>query len=102
MEKKNLAENNIAGISRIVKVKNKLSVVPPKKLKDQEIAHNIIGSIDRNYKVDVKDVDIKVKNGIVTFSDILDNWYEYNASVEAAKYSSGVRDINDNLKIGKI
>lgn len=100
--KKNLAENIIAGISGIVEVKNKLSIVPTKKLKDQEIADNIIGSIDRNYEVDVEDVDVKVKSGIVTLSGILDNWYEYNAAMEAAKYSSGVGDIKDNLKIGKI
>lgn len=100
--KKELVESVISGISGIIDISNKLSIIPTKKTSDKEIAEDIIGSIDRNYKVQVEDIYVKVKDGIVTLSGTLDNWYEYNAAMEAAKFTSGVKDINDELKIGKI
>ncbi|MGV9141527.1 MAG: BON domain-containing protein [Promethearchaeota archaeon] len=100
--KKELVESVISGISGIIDISNKLSIIPTKKTSDKEIAEDIIGSIDRNYEVQVEDVYVKVKDGVVTLSGTLDNWYEYNAAMEAAKFTSGVKDINDELKIGKI
>jgi osmotically-inducible protein OsmY len=100
--KKELVESVSAGISGIVDIKNKLSIVPTKRIKDKNIAEDIISAIDRNYKVQVEDVDVKVKDGIVTLSGTLDNWYAYNAAIESAKFTSGVKDLNDNFKIGNI
>ncbi|MBD3343385.1 MAG: BON domain-containing protein [Candidatus Lokiarchaeota archaeon] len=97
--KKVKAENLISDLTGVISILNKLTIVPTKSFVDQDIAEDIISSISRNINVDVENVNVKVENGVVTLSGTVSDWSAYTATMEAARYTAGVVDINDNLII---
>jgi hyperosmotically inducible periplasmic protein len=97
--KKLRAENITADVSGVLAVTNKLAVVPTESYVDESIAKDIVNKIDRNVNIDIKAVDVKVKNGRVTLSGTVDNWSAYNAAYNAASYTAGVTEIKDKIVI---
>jgi osmotically-inducible protein OsmY len=83
----------------VVDIENKLTIVPTETVADQVIATDIINAIDRSYIVSVEDVDVKVKDGIVTLSGKLPTRVACEAALECAYNTHGVRDVKDRLHI---
>jgi len=97
--KKSRAESIASGVSGVLDIINKLTIVPSKNFIDKEIAEDIIGSISRNFNVNAEKVDVKVQNGDVTLSGSVADWTAYRAAMDAAEFTAGVVDIDDNLII---
>ncbi|MCJ7817973.1 MAG: BON domain-containing protein, partial [Candidatus Thorarchaeota archaeon] len=83
----------------VVDIENKLTVVPTEDISDQIIATEIINAIDRNYVVKAGDVDVEVKDGIVTLSGKLSTRGACDAALECAYNTFGVRDVKDRLHL---
>jgi len=93
------AADLVSGLTGVLTITNKLSVVPTKDYVDQEIAKDITNAMDRNINLDVEDVDVKVENGQVTLSGTVQDWSAYSAAYNAAAYTAGVVEIDDKLTI---
>jgi osmotically-inducible protein OsmY len=97
--KKTRAESIASGISGVLDVINKLTIVPTKNFVDKDIAEDLVSSISRNYRVSIDEVDVKVENGIVTLTGTVPDWDAYRAVLDATEFTAGVIDIEDNLII---
>lgn len=83
----------------VVDIENKLTVVPTAKVTDQVIAPEIMNAVDRSDAVNVDAVDIKVKDGVATVSGELPNRAAYEAVLECAYNTFGVKDVKDRLNL---
>jgi osmotically-inducible protein OsmY len=97
--KKVRAASIASGITGVLDIINKLTIVPSENFIDKDIAQDIIDSISRNYKVNVDNVDVKVEDGKVILSGTVDDWSAYRAAMDAAEFTAGVIDVDDNLII---
>ncbi|MFO7796270.1 MAG: BON domain-containing protein [Promethearchaeati archaeon] len=97
--KKSRAESIASGVSGVLDIINKLTIVPSENFIDKEIAEDIIGSISRNFNVNAEKVDVKVEKGKVTLSGSVADWTAYRGVMDAAEFTAGVVDIDDNLII---
>lgn len=97
--KKTRAENIASGISGVLDVINKLTILPTKNFVDKDIAKDLVSSISRNYRVSIDDVDVKVEDGIVTLTGTVPDWDAYLAVLDATEFTAGVIDIEDHLII---
>jgi len=97
--KKSRAESIASGVSGVLDIINKLTIVPSENFIDKEIAEDIIGSISRNFNVNAEKVDVKVEKGKVSLSGSVADWTAYRAVMDAAEFTAGVVDMDDNLVI---
>ncbi len=93
------AQQIASDVMGVVDIENMLTVVPTETVTDQVIATSIMNAIDRSYAVNVEDVDVKVKDGIVTLSGKLPTRASCEAALECAYNTQGVRDVKDRLHI---
>lgn len=88
--------SQMRGVREVV---NKLSIVPSKKRKDEEIAKDITSALDRNISADVKSIDLVVRGGEVILNGVVSSAIARDAAVEAAESTAGVTEIRNNLSI---
>ncbi|MGD2246163.1 MAG: BON domain-containing protein [Candidatus Aminicenantes bacterium] len=97
--KKFNAEEIAYGVLGVVDVTNELAVVPSEDIVDEAIAEDLIAALDRNIYVNDDAIDVKVKNGKVTLSGIVDNTLALRIAVDTARHTLGVRDVTNNLTL---
>ena len=97
--KKLKAEDIASSLSGIIAIINKLAIVPTEDYIDKDIADDIMDAITRNINVDAEAVDVRVEDGVVSLSGTVEDWNAYEAAMDAAKFTPGVIDIDDNLII---
>jgi osmotically-inducible protein OsmY len=97
--KKKRAEELALDMRGVLDVTNELSVVPTKGFVDESIAKDIISALERNVNVNVDNIDVEVKEGIVTLTGTVPNWYGFLAAHDAALYTPGVVDVENYLTV---
>ena len=97
--KKARAQGKAAGITGVVGVTNELAVVPSRDLADVGIAEAIVSAIERDMRVSAKDVTVQVDDGRVTLSGIVPDWRARAAAENAAHYTGGVVDVENEIVI---
>lgn len=97
--KKLKAEDIASSLSGIIAIINKLAIVPTEDYIDKDIADDIMDAITRNINVDAEAVDVRVEDGVVSLSGTVEDWNAYEAAMDAAKFTPGVINIDDNLII---
>lgn len=97
--KKLQIKNLISEIAGITEVINEITIAPTSNLTDEKIATDVISSLERNYLVNVNEINVKVENGHVKVSGVVKNWKSYDAAMDCIKYTAGVVDIEDKLVI---
>jgi osmotically-inducible protein OsmY len=97
---KHRAEEVAANTSGVTDVRNELTVAPtaPAAL-DEDIRREIRATLERNVTMNGGQVDVDVKNGVVTLTGTVRDYATFQAAEEAARYTSGVLEINNNLTI---
>lgn len=100
--KKNKAENFISDLLGVIEIVNKLTIIPTKTFTDQEIAEDILNSLERNYKIDVDDIDVKVERGEVSLTGKVADWDSYQVVLNAAKNTKGVIDVQEDIMVQQI
>lgn len=92
--------DDVAFTSRgVVGVDNELAVVPTGDITDQVIADDIVAELERRVVVDPTDIEVTVASGYVTLNGAVPNWRARNAAYHAARNTTGVIDVIDNLTI---
>jgi len=94
-------ESIISDIHGVVRVENKLTVVPEKKIIDESIAKGISGGIDRSLLINAKDIIIKVKDGKVFFNGKVPTFLARRAAYKIASNSSGVISVKNDLIVDR-
>lgn len=97
--KKYHVENIIASEPGIIRIENRIAVVPTGTYVDRDIAANITAALTRNTAIDEERVDVVVSDREVTFNGEVDSWSAREEAYETALYTSGVEGIHDNLKV---
>lgn len=97
--KKLYAENLIEAEPGVVFIENHLAVVPAQGVIDQEIAHDIIRSLEAKANVNAKNVGVKVTNGKVTLTGTVANWTARRSVFESALYTAGVVEVDNQLAV---
>lgn len=100
--KKMQAEDIVLGIRGVLGITNKLAVVPTEEITDEALAEDIVRAIDRNSRVFVDDVDVIVRDGKVILSGTVPSWTAKSAAYNAALYTWGVTDVEDNMVVERI
>ncbi|MFW9962671.1 MAG: BON domain-containing protein [Candidatus Sifarchaeia archaeon] len=93
------AQQIASDVLGVIDIDNKLSVVPTEAITDQVIATDIVNAIDRSYAVNADNVDVKVKDGVVTLSGRLPTRAAHEAALECAYNTFGVKDVKDRLNL---
>jgi osmotically-inducible protein OsmY len=99
--KKLRAEQIVKEAAGVVEITDRLAVVPSESVVDDIVGEDISKALDRSYAVDVDDVDVRVKDGIVTLSGKLPNRIAVDATIEAACNTLGVKQIINRLVVTK-
>jgi osmotically-inducible protein OsmY len=97
--KKIRAEQLASDVIGVKEVHNKLSVVPTDDVLDKIVAENIVNAMDRNFLVDPEEVNVKVKKGKATLSGTVPNYTTYREAMSCAEHTTGVTEIQDNIRI---
>lgn len=97
--KKNKTEDVISDLLGVIDIVNKLTIVPTKTFTDQEIAEDILNSIERNYRADVNKINVKVEKGEIFLSGKLSDWNSYQTVLNIAENTKGVINVEDNIRI---
>ena len=97
---KSLAEEDSYRVGGVIDVTNELGIVLSGSWTDERVAKDIESAIERNFNVEVNDVDVKVSEGTVTLSGVVPNWTARYAAYECARYTSGVFEVKNELTIG--
>jgi hyperosmotically inducible protein len=99
--KKVEAENEAASVRGVIGVTNKIAVVTTKdeaeKRVDEAVAEDIVSAITRNRKVNINDVNVKVKDGDVILTGTVPTWEARAAAYQSAIYTFGVANVDNNL-----
>jgi osmotically-inducible protein OsmY len=89
----------VSDIMGVIDIENKLTVVPNEAITDQVIATDLINAIDRSQAVDPEEVDIRVKDGVVTLSGTLLTHSAREAALDCAHNTQGVKDVRNRLNL---
>ncbi len=96
---KTAASDDAWRIKGVREVQNELVVVPAEWRSDQEIADDIMASLQRDSRVDERNITVDVAGGVVRLSGTVRNLAEKRAAEEAAWYTTGVIDVVDDLTV---
>lgn len=97
--KKFLAESKVYGLHGVLGIVNKLAVVPTHRITDENIARDIVSSLDRDILVDAEEVTVEVDDGIVALMGKVPSWASKRAAELDATVTAGVIDVNNKLSV---
>ncbi len=97
--KKELAESEAQSVLGVKDIVNNIAIVPSHKYTDMEIAKKVVGALSRRPFINPEDIDIRVEDKVVTLNGEVSNWMAYHAATSAAHYTSGVKDVDNQLRV---
>lgn len=93
------AESEAFSIRGVVGVRNKIAIVPTEDIADELIAEDVVNAIERNLRVSVDDVDVTVRDGMVTLQGTVSTVDARAAAYNSALYTAGVVDVENRLLV---
>jgi osmotically-inducible protein OsmY len=93
------AEDLVSSEAGVVDVNNHLAIVPTEDFIDEEIAEDIVKSMESRSAVFAEDIDVTVENGHVTLNGVVATWEAKKAAYRAALFTLGVIDIENNILV---
>jgi osmotically-inducible protein OsmY len=88
------AIRNLAGVKGVV---NRISVKPSKPV-TQDVRKAIEQVLERRAEREAKRIHVDVRDGVVTLTGSVHSWAERKSVVAAARFTHGVRDVEDHLR----
>ena len=85
-------------IKGVNSIKNNILVNPSKETSDEKIEDLISKSLRNSVRVESKNINIKVEDGIVIVSGVVSSFVEYEAIIAIITSTNGVLDIENHLK----
>jgi osmotically-inducible protein OsmY len=99
--RKNEARRVACGANGVLDVINKLTVVPTEKVSDRAIAEDVIAAVERNTYADIKNINVEVRNGVVTLTGTVPSLAAFDSAQDAAEFTRGVVNVINDLNIRK-
>lgn len=97
---KHRAEEIAANTAGVTDVQNALNVAPTAPTAtDDDICRDICATLERNPAIDAGRTRIDVHDGVVTLSGTVTDYATFRAIEDAARYTSGVLEVNNALAI---
>jgi osmotically-inducible protein OsmY len=90
------AVRHLAGVRGVI---NAIDVDLPY-VKTETIRDEIEQALERRAIREARHIEIDVRNGVVTLTGPIQSWAEREAVIGAARYTKGVRDVQDQLHFG--
>jgi len=100
--KKQLAEELAYQVQGVTEVENRIGVTPATGGGDEIIARNVLEALRRRDQLAAESVDVRVEDGRVRLSGSVPTWMARNAAYEAALYTDGVVEVEENLSVEEI
>jgi osmotically-inducible protein OsmY len=94
-ENAELAVRHLTGVHGVV---NQIKVVPPT-VAPAVVRGEIEQALERRAEREAKHISVAVEDGTVTLSGTVHSWPERRAVLGAARFTRGVRDVVDRLRI---
>ncbi|GJL68231.1 MAG: hypothetical protein NPIRA06_08660 [Nitrospirales bacterium] len=98
-----LAKERAAALAGTIKgvrsVMNQLLVNPPSSLEDQDIEDHVKSALLENPATELYDMNVRVTDGRVTLTGIVQSWQEKQLAFQVAKGVEGIKDIQDKLRV---
>jgi osmotically-inducible protein OsmY len=88
------AVRNLTGVKGVV---NKITVTPAKPV-TEDVRRAIEQALERRAEREAKRIRVDVRDGIVTLTGAVHSWAERKSAVAAARFTAGVRDVEDHLR----
>lgn len=88
------AIRNLAGVKGVV---NRITVKPSKPI-TQDVRKAIEQVLERRAEREAKRIHVDVRDGVVTLTGAVHSWAERKSVVAAARFTHGVRDVEDHLR----
>ena len=85
-------------IKGVNSIKDNILVIPSKVISDERIEDLIGKSLKNSVRIESKNVNINVKNGVVIVSGVVSSFVEYEAIVEIIISTNGVLNIENHLQ----
>jgi osmotically-inducible protein OsmY len=92
------AERAIRNLQGVRGVTNNLTVTPSK-ASSLEVRGAIEEALERRAEREAKKIQVDVRDGTVTLTGIVQSWEEKEAVASAARYTPGVRSVDNQLRI---
>ncbi len=89
------------GAEGVLDVVSRLTVVPTAKVSDRAIAEDVVAAIQRNTNADIKQVNVEVRNGVVTLTGVVPSLAAFDSATDAAEFTRGVINVINDLVIQK-
>ncbi len=83
----------------VTDVYNQITVVPEGTISDEQIAEEIISSLERKSSVESEDITVVVEDGKATLSGVVPTWISLRNVFETAQNTAGVREIETNITV---
>lgn len=97
--KKLRAAEKSSAIRGVHGMTNELAVVPTRSVTDQVLAEGIVEAVERDIRVNVDGITVVVEEGGVTLSGIVPTWRARAAAENAARYTVGMVDIQNEIVV---
>lgn len=92
-------EELLRALSGVVGVENELAIVPKESRTDRAIAEDVVRKLKRRPNVDISAIDVIVEDGSVTLRGSVPDLAAEQTAINAARYTDGVKQVNDDLSI---
>ncbi|MCB2184323.1 MAG: BON domain-containing protein [Desulfobulbaceae bacterium] len=97
--KKEYIEKRVMSIRGVLGIKNKLAIIPSRKIRDEVVAENIVQKLDKDIRVNAEDVTVAVKDGVITLTGQIPNWVARQSILDDVSRTHGVVAIENNLEV---
>lgn len=97
--KKSYVASLVVGEPGVTYVVNELAVVPTGDFIDEDIARDVVASLEARALVNADNVEVRVSDGKVYLTGTVSGRAARSAAVDAALYTAGVVEVVDNLKV---
>lgn len=94
---KQRAENLAYLIAGVLKVANELNVSLTEDVADDMVRQNLLSAFKRNLYLETGRIDVMVRNGFVTLSGTVPDWFGYRIVSDIACHAAGIRGIVNNI-----
>jgi osmotically-inducible protein OsmY len=91
------AERAIRNLTGVKGVVNRITVTPLKPM-TQDIRKAIEQVLERRAEREAKQIHVDVRDGVVTLTGAVHSWAERKSIVAAARFTPGVREVQDRLR----
>jgi osmotically-inducible protein OsmY len=91
------AERAVRNLTGVKGVMNKITVKPTAPA-TADVRQAIEEALERRAEREAKRIDVDVRDGIVTLTGSVHSWAERKSVVAAARFTPGVRDVEDRLR----